>query len=296
MMAVLLTACGHRASQQTEEATADSTEVAKGADFASKNLSRQLEDSVISINISVDWPVDGNDSLVAGIRRYICEELAVDMMQEEEPEVVYYDEGQTAVDKTFQHKHKQLLAYRADIASDDENPIPVEMTFSYSLRISLLEESAKYITYLTNGEGFMGGAHGYATATGVTFRKSDGKRIGYTTKFNKDQAIYETLNQNLFKEPFAKELNALLKEGLKHYFQEFSDEPMTDEALTDQLMDVDLENIPLPRNPPLFTRSGLTFTYQQYEIAAYAAGMPNFDIPYDKISSCLTDDAKSLIP
>ncbi len=293
MMAVLLTACGHRASQPAEEATTDSTEVTH---FVTKNLGRQQEDSLLSVNISADWPVDGNDSLVAGIRRYICEEMAADMMQEEEPEVTYYDDGQTALDKTFQRKQKQLLAYRDDIASDDENPIPVEMTFSYTLRIRLLEESAKYITYLTNGEGFMGGAHGYATATGVTFRKSDGKRIGYITKFNKDQAIYETLNQNLFKEPRPEELNKLLKDGLKFYFQEFSDEPMTDEALTDQLMDVDLENIPLPHNPPLFTRSGLSFTYQQYEIAAYAAGMPNFNIPYDKISNCLTDDAKSLIP
>ncbi len=297
MMAVLLTACGHRASQQAEVSADDSTEVAKAAEFSTKNIGRQQEDSMVSVSVSVDWPVDGPDSLVAAIRRYICEEMAVDMMQEQEPKVQYFDDGKKAVDATFQHKHKQLLALRNDISSkNDDNPIPVEMTFSYYLRVKLLEETDRYITYLTSGEGFMGGAHGYATATGETFRKSDGLRIGYTSKFNESKGSYDIHKQTLFKDPRAKELNALLKDGLKSYFNEFQEGAMSDDDLRDQLLDVDVNNIPLPANPPIFTKSGLSFTYQQYEIAAYAAGMPSFNIPYDKIKGCLTDEAISVIP
>ena len=58
----------------------------------------------------------------------------------------------------------------------------------------------------------------------------------------------------------------------------------------------DVNNIPLPSAPPTFTRQGLSFVYQQYEIAPYAAGMINFNIPYKKILPFLTDDAAQLIP
>ena len=44
----------------------------------------------------------------------------------------------------------------------------------------------------------------------------------------------------------------------------------------------------------LYTKQGLTFVYQQYEIAPYAAGLINFDIPYDKVLPLLTKDAASL--
>ncbi len=294
-MAVLLSACGHRASQQTEETADDSTEVARPAGFAVDSISHVQEDSIASVNITVDWPVSGNDSLMESIRHYICEEMAVNVMQEGEREVKYNDDGKKAVDEAFKRQYDQLMAMRNDVLEDNEL-IPIEMTYSFYLRVKMLEEGEKYVTYLTNGEGFLGGAHGYATSTGVTFRKSDGKRIGYTKKYNRTKDTFSIVGQTMFKEPRTKELNTLLKEGIKNYFIEFQEEPITDEDLRDQLLDVDLNNIPLPANPPIFTKDGLSFTYQQYEIAAYAAGMPNFIIPYEKISNCLTDDAKSLIP
>lgn len=297
MMAVLLTACGHRASQQGEATAEDSAAVVRADEFVTNSIGQEKEDSLISVSINVEWPVKGNDSLVASIRRYICEEMAVDLTQEGEPEVKYFDDGKKAVSSTFKVKYQELKNMMADIAKNNDNPIPVDMTYSFALKVKLIEDSKNYITYLSNSEGYLGGAHGYATSTGTTFRKSDGKRIGYITKYNKAKERFETIGQTMFKDVHSKELNDLLKEGLKSYFQEFQDEPITDQDMLDQLMDVtDLSSIPLPNNAPIFTRNGLNFTYQQYEIASYAAGMPSFNIPYEKISGCLTDDAKSLIP
>ena len=61
------------------------------------------------------------------------------------------------------------------------------------------------------------------------------------------------------------------------------------------LLDVQVYNIPLPKNPPYFTQDGLTFVYQQYEIAPYAAGMPTFSIPYDVAKGLLLHAAADLI-
>ena len=68
----------------------------------------------------------------------------------------------------------------------------------------------------------------------------------------------------------------------------------------DELMDVlQLMNpemgIPFPETEPYFTKDGLFFPYQQYEICSYAQGMPSFTIPYDKLGKYLNTTGKNLI-
>jgi hypothetical protein len=53
--------------------------------------------------------------------------------------------------------------------------------------------------------------------------------------------------------------------------------------------------LPLPQAAPYFTKDGITFVYAQYEIACYAAGMPTFTIPYNKIEGILTSSAAALL-
>ena len=53
--------------------------------------------------------------------------------------------------------------------------------------------------------------------------------------------------------------------------------------------------VPFPAWTPYPSEEGLVFTYQQYEIAAYAAGMPEFTIPYADILPYLTPEAKALV-
>ena len=88
----------------------------------------------------------------------------------------------------------------------------------------------------------------------------------------------------------------LIKEGVRSYFAEFETDVKTDEALKDMLIGVeDINRIPLPSAAPYFTKEGLSFVYQQYEIAPYAAGMVSFNIPYAKIRPFLTKDASALV-
>ena len=56
-----------------------------------------------------------------------------------------------------------------------------------------------------------------------------------------------------------------------------------------------LDYLPMPVTPPLFGKDGIIVTYQQYEIAAYAAGMPSFVIPYNKAKGLLNQTGKALL-
>ena len=121
----------------------------------------------------------------------------------------------------------------------------------------------------------MGGVHGGTSSVTCTFRKSDGRKFG----------------NDILKDCYSEEFTKTVKEGLKGYF-----EVTTDEELESSLLDVSVYNIPLPKNPPYFSKTGLTFEYQQYEICPYAFGMPAFVIPYSKAKKFLVRAAAELIP
>ena len=59
------------------------------------------------------------------------------------------------------------------------------------------------------------------------------------------------------------------------------------------LLDGDL--IPLPSWQPFPSKDGLVFTYQQYEIAPYAAGMPAFTIPYEDIAPYVLVEVRPIL-
>lgn len=298
-MAALLTACGHRASNaqsgDKDSATVDSMPIPNvPIELTLDTIQYEKEDSIATVKISIIWPKNGPEALVASIRQYICEELASEpVMGEEKPKVKLYDDGQEAVQALVDTAYNELTASWKEAKNDG---IPNDMTYSCYVKISKLEETDLYITYLSNHEGFQGGAHGYATASYQTFRKRDGLRIGYQTKFNRETEQFEKQNQNLFKDPQSPELAQLIKEGVRSYFKDGEQDVATDEALKDMLIGVDDVNaIPLPSNAPSFTKQGLTFVYQQYEIAPYAAGIINFDLPLDKVRPYLTKEAAELI-
>ena len=63
--------------------------------------------------------------------------------------------------------------------------------------------------------------------------------------------------------------------------------------IKEMLLDGDL--IPLPTWQPFPSKDGLVFTYQQYEIAPYAAGMPAFTIPYEDIAPYVLVEVRPIL-
>lgn len=293
-MAALLTACGHRTSQANSDADSTSVDSIQVVDsLKTDSIGLQHEDSTVSVMLHIEWPTAGSEELIASVRHYICQELATSPNQEEKIKAVETEDGQLALKPTFQRYLKGLNQMWREAL---EGGYAEGMTFSYYLNIFKLADTERYVTYLTNSEGFYGGAHGFATSTGLTFSKITNRPLGYHTEYNEKTEQFEVREQTLFSQPSSPKLAALIKEGVRSYFGSFDNSKPSDDELLSELIGVpDVNRIPLPSSPPVFTPDGLSFTYQQYEIAPYAAGMINFNIAYDKVLPYLTPEAAELV-
>ena len=141
----------------------------------------------------------------------------------------------------------------------DSGYLPCEH-LEQSINIGPVFENDTIITYGYGLYIFMGGAHGGYYYIGQSFNKNTGHQYNFDLLSKYDKVS----------------LNTLIINGLKEYFS------CTREEVEDMIEVEDIHNIPLPSTPPYITENGIIITYQQYEIACYAAGMPSFVIPLGK--------------
>ena len=238
-----------------------------------KQVEQSKKDKSGEYKIVVDFPTSGNPILVNAIREYISESLGISYAGEMENNMQGsysgdLGDGQKMIDYYFDLKYKEFKKAHDLMAENMTGDVP---TFASETEIHFLYETDKFVTYEMKKYEDMGGAHGGTFISGMTFRKSDGRRVEWDL--------------------FTKSMQDVIKKGLKKYF-----EVNTDEELENSLS---LENtylLPLPATPPVFTKEGVLFTYQQYEIAAYAAGLPSFIVPYDEAKSLMNTTGKNLLP
>ncbi len=238
-----------------------------------KQVEQSKKDKSGEYKIVVDFPTSGNPILVNAIREYISESLGISYAGEMENNMQGsysgdLGDGQKMIDYYFDLKYKEFKKAHDLMAENMTGDVP---TFASETEIHFLYETDKFVTYEMKKYEDMGGAHGGTFISGMTFRKSDGRRIEWDL--------------------FTKSMQDVIKKGLKKYF-----EVNTDEELENSLS---LENtylLPLPATSPVFTKEGVLFTYQQYEIAAYAAGLPSFIVPYDEAKSLMNTTGKNLLP
>ena len=156
-------------------------------------------------------------------------------------------------------------------AEEYNNGVPME----YEATVTKDYETDKVVTYVMNTYLGLGGAHPTSRCVGVTFRKSDGRRLGW----------------EIVRGYFSYYLSDMIRTRLMTYFG-----ASTEEELEQMMPDTSIYSIPLPQTPPFFTEEGVMFIYQQYEIAAYAMGMPSDVIPYAELKPYLTSWAQALLP
>lgn len=164
-------------------------------------------------------------------------------------------------------------------------------SYSNDCNVSVSVNTPKYVTYDVGYYVYSGGAHGGYLSFGQTFRCSDGRRMGW----------------NMIDPAKHPQLVKLLTQELCEYFAADTEDKHTlsEQELWEHLLLYDdpdtpeneLElGLPLPHYAPYLTEDGMAFVYQQYEIAAYACGMPGSTIPYDRIKPLLTEWAKKMLP
>jgi len=171
------------------------------------------------------------------------------------------DEGQAMADYYGQ-------AYLTDLES--QRPGVETQKYLRYVIVSMECNQEKYVSYTIYDESFNGGAHGFHTQQGYTFDKTTGS----------------LLSCDYIEVPEDSTFQQLLREGLETYFGPYP---------IDEWLWADDEILPMPQCPPFLDKNGITFIYQPYEIAPYAAGMPFITIPYEKVMPFLTPEIKALL-
>ena len=186
--------------------------------------------------------------------------------------LAYYQEQSLAV---IGKMSQEDADERAKYSEAEEWEAP---SWEYDFSLKKIVETDGYAVFQSQDYIYMGGAHGGVTGAGyLTFDKKDGHLVDPLI----DPSQVETMQP-------------LLVKGLVDYYKGF-DEIIPPEELKDHLM-IDGDIIPLPSwNPFPDGNGGLVFTYQQYEIASYAEGMPSFTIPVGEVAEFLTKDARRLV-
>lgn len=143
----------------------------------------------------------------------------------------------------------------------------VDMTSEFS--ITKVYETSTLVSYEMQGYDYnCGAAHGMPYCNGVTFSKSDCKDLSNSL-----------LKRNAH-------FSFLLKEALKKYF-----EVKSDNELSEILFESNLRKIEAPSNSPWVVEGGIMFQYGAYEIAPFAAGMPEALISVKDLTPYLTPEA-----
>ena len=279
LAALTLTSCNKKQAATTSSADADSTTVvaptekAQNDKLTTKKIAKSLKNDAGEFDLTIDFPEGGNATLVNAIREYISESLGSTYGGGEDESLQGSYSGDVADGEKmatyyFDLKVKEFTGMYNDMKQDGMPEIP---ELASSIKITKDYETDKVVTFLYNSYENGGGAHGGAVGSGMTFRKSDGRRI--------DWDLFTTVK-----------MQSTIRDGLKEYF-----EVKTDDELAGCLTLNDSFILPMPVTPPLFGKDGIIVTYQQYEIASYAAGMPSFVIPYKKAKDMMNNTGKKLI-
>lgn len=212
-----------------------------------------------SVSIYIDRPNTGSVLVDTLIAEFINEALGGDYtgsLQELDSMANFYAQRQL----------DSLKEYHEGVQPD--------LPYMNSFEARKVFETPKVVSYEINTYDFMGGAHGSASSYGCTFRKSDGRRLG------REVLSFADSGYDIWQKMY--------NDGLKKYLEVSSDQKLFSTLFVEGGV------IPDTKEEPYFTKDGLRFVYQQYEIGPYAIGMPEVVIPYDKLKPYIKKSLVSL--
>lgn len=217
-------------------------------------------DGIVSIEIAGEYPQS-----TTPVTEAICDWLAANLSGEPlAPKATVADLVTATGDK--------LLDSVRDEADKMEPDFSYKIDYEFIRKFGPVYANDKVITMSFNSYSYTGGAHGNSSDLGQSFLIADGMMITYG---------------NLFTASSEAKVMDLIRKGLEEqYFGK---------SLDSQLL-IQQSELEFPANAPMIEEDGVTFRYQQYEIAPYSAGMPECTLSWAELAPYLTHLAKSLVP
>jgi hypothetical protein len=204
-------------------------------------IESEYGDDYAYYTLNADLPITKNDSLRKNILHW--------MLSDETEDYATYFENEK--DYFFSEEGDEPRSY-------------LESNYTLS------EQTDFYVTYISEGFVYTGGAHPMPWYFGTSFSKIDGSIIGY----------------DIFDDP--EQLKGIISENVrKQYF-----EPNNTEE--EEYLFEDEEPFQLPSNQPWIETDSVVFCYQAYEIAPYSAGAPLCKIAINDLKPYLSEKGKSL--
>ena len=272
-----------------------------GKDLVTETLNYADSTAHADLSMKVELPVTGQGAAADRIRASLVEvmdgqlshigtyeeerlfpEFEGDRSKTESLVTYYRDKALESIGRLSQEDYDERVASieENDGLTDGQRKEFIDQMPGWEYEFNLLKdrETDRYVVFTSQDYVYLGGAHGGILGRGgLTFGKKDGALV-----------------EKMLDPGCLDAIQPLLRKGLTQYFEADGEMEITQEELDNYLF---LESgvIPFPAWTPYPSEDGLVFTYQQYEIAAYAAGMPEFTIPYADILPYLTPEAKALV-
>lgn len=234
-----------------------------------------FQNTSISAKISGQYPAKGNPKLLNATRLWIAECMSNDAMTAEllpriSPQLLTNGKELALLTaSSFIQDSKNLI--EKDYLDHEYIPAP-----SLIISFEPIYSSNKLLTYQLSKFWYQEGAHGISPLFEQTFDVKTGQKLTFSDFFitGERNEIIALIRQNLWQQYFA-----------KHF---------PNDTLNDVLL-VAPDEFDIPCTPPTIVANGIKFTYQQYEIAPYAAGHPCCIIPLSDLRPYLRPEILPLL-
>ncbi len=230
---------------------------------ATTNYERETTHAVAKLN--VEYPTDGEQAYIDAYRSTVLDYL-LGMAQYDDSTAVALPENAEAalpeIADVFVTKAEQD-AKEMSAEVDDPEYVP---RFGYYAEVKKTFSNHLYVTFLAEGDTYLGGAHGLPWSAFFTLDRKTGHRYVRSDLF---PASVETKLATIVRRNIIAQ-NADVKDALEPDFG-------------------------LPGNEDVgLSAKGVTFRYQPYEIGPYAIGQPEATVPWAQLYSILSAKGKAL--
>lgn len=251
-------ACG----KKTEPINTDNTQATEQVQPAEENKESDKDPvSTSAPDISfASVKVEGYDYYVGEAQ---CLQITDDKHPELKAAVDEYFDGVVKVFNTGVEEMNEQAKQQNDEMGDSENT----MKYSENITIDIKRRDNKLLSFVLNDYTFMGGAHGGGSYTGVNFDVATGKQITLDD-LGDSEAIRQTSKQYI--------LDTIANSSEQARGNLYSDDIIDYKQVIEELFS--------NGNQPEFYLDtvGITFIFQQYDIAPYAAGTISVTVPYSQ--------------